>query len=53
LKANANIKAAALNIASAQFQFSVAYEKYISTKIIAEKGLTPLFKVRRSRRREL
>lgn len=45
LKANANIKAAKLDIADAGLELGCPYSKDLSTKIITEKGLTPLFKI--------
>jgi hypothetical protein len=51
LKATANVGAAKLDIADASLSLNVAFEKNIGTKIVAEKGLTPLFKVRRGRER--
>jgi len=49
LKATANVGAARLDIADASLALNVAFEKNIETKFVAEKGLTPLFKVRRGR----
>jgi len=51
LKATANIGADKLDIADASLSLNIAFEKNIGTKIVAEKGLTPLFKVRRGRER--
>ena len=45
LKANANIKLPALDIADAKFEFSSAFARGLETKIITAEGLTPLFKV--------
>lgn len=45
LKANANIEAPALDIADATFNFSTQFSRGLETKIVAEGGLTPLFKV--------
>jgi hypothetical protein len=49
LKANANIGATKLDIADASLQLGIAVAKSMSTKIIAEQGLTPLFRIRRTR----
>jgi hypothetical protein len=46
LKANANINAANLDIADAKFEFGATFYRGIDTKIIAQSGLTPLFKVK-------
>ena len=51
LKATANVGAARLDIADASLALNVAFEKNIGTKFVAEKGITPLFKVRRGRER--
>ena len=51
LKANANIGTRKLDIADANLDLGIAFEKNIETKVVAEKGLTPLFKVRRGRER--
>jgi len=45
LKANANIQATNFDIANAEFSFSPAFSGGLETRIIAQKGLTPLFKV--------
>ncbi len=45
LKAKGEIEAAKLDIAGANFNFEISFSKDLSTKIIAEKSLTPLFKV--------
>ena len=46
LKANANIeKASGSNIADASLGLSVVKNKNISTKVVAEHGITPLFRV--------
>jgi hypothetical protein len=45
LKANANIDAISIDIADAKFQFSTIFSKGLETKIMAQSGLTPLFKV--------
>ena len=45
LKANANIEATKLDIADAKFDFGATFSKGMDTKIIAQSGLTPLFKV--------
>lgn len=44
LEATGNITTGALDIADTNANFEVTYTKGVSTKIIAEKGLTPLFK---------
>ena len=44
LKANGDVEAAKLDIADAELGLEVRYSKDLSTKIIAEEGLTPLFK---------
>ena len=49
LKANANIGATKLDIADASLQLGIAIARSMSTKIIAEQGLTPLFRIRRTR----
>lgn len=49
LKANANIGATKLDIADASLELGIAISKSMSTNIIAEQGLTPLFRVRRTR----
>jgi len=46
LKANANLNAKNLDIADAKFEFSATFHKGLDTKIIAQTGLTPLFKVK-------
>ncbi|HKB45388.1 MAG TPA: hypothetical protein VKC90_13405 [Chitinophagaceae bacterium] len=51
LKANANINSSNLDIADAQFNFSSSFLKGLETKIIAQRGLTPLFKVKGLRNR--
>lgn len=45
LKANANVNATKIDIADAKFEFSTQFSKGLDTKIVAEAGLTPLFKV--------
>jgi hypothetical protein len=50
LKARGNITATKLDIADMQLQLYIAFERDLSTKILAEQHLTPLFKVRRSRK---
>ncbi|MBN1340097.1 MAG: hypothetical protein JXA03_12280 [Bacteroidales bacterium] len=45
LKATANVSASDFDIADAAFEFAPAFSKGLETKIIAEKGITPLFKV--------
>lgn len=45
LKANAKITATKLDIADTSFKFSASYSNQLDTEIIAQKGLTPLFKV--------
>lgn len=45
LKANANIDAINIDIADAKFQFSAIFFRGLETKIIAQSGLTPLFKI--------
>ncbi|MDB5128351.1 hypothetical protein [Mucilaginibacter sp.] len=45
LKATANVQAADIDIADAQFGFKAAFSKGIDTKIIAQNNLTPLFKL--------
>lgn len=45
LRANANIDAKKLDIADAKFDFGATFSKGMDTKIIAQSGLTPLFKV--------
>jgi len=47
LKANANINAPKIDIADASFHFSCIHEKEVGLKIIAEGGLTPLFKAQK------
>ena len=47
LKANANLNAAQIDIADVSFNFSVKSEKDVSTKFIAQHGLTPLFKAQK------
>ena len=49
LKANANVGAKKLDIADVSLELGIAFEKNIETKIVAEQGITPLFKVRRGR----
>jgi hypothetical protein len=44
LKASGEVKTANLDIADADLGFELSYSKDLSTKIVAEKGLTPLFK---------
>lgn len=46
LKANANIEATKLDIADAKFEFGATFYKGLDTKIIAQTGLSPLFKVK-------
>lgn len=45
LKANADIQAANLDIADAKFNFSTVFSKGIGTKFVANKGITPLFRI--------
>lgn len=45
LKANANIDAKKLDIADAKFDFGATFSKGLDTKILAQSGLTPLFKI--------
>jgi hypothetical protein len=45
LKANGQINAGNINIADVNANFQTVYSKNIHTRIIAEEGLTPLFKV--------
>jgi hypothetical protein len=45
LKANANVNTANIDVADVKFDFSVQYAKGLETKIIAEDGITPLFKI--------
>lgn len=45
LKANANANAPGLDIADAKFEFGASLYKGLDTKIVAQEGLTPLFKV--------
>lgn len=45
LKASANVEAKKLDIADAKFDFGTTFSKGMNTKIIAQSGLTPLFKV--------
>lgn len=45
LKANANVSAPAIDIADASFNLSGQYVRGLDTMIIAEEGLTPLFKI--------
>lgn len=45
LKATANVNAPDFDIADAEFNFMPAFSRGLETKIIAEKGITPLFKV--------
>jgi len=47
LKANANIGASKIDIADASLDFSIQSAKDMNTTIIAQEGLTPLFKVRK------
>jgi hypothetical protein len=47
LVANANIDAKALDIANVAFDFGATFTRGMDTKIIAQQGLTPLFKTRR------
>jgi hypothetical protein len=47
LKANANLEIAKIDIADAAFDFSIQSESGLDTKIIAHKGLTPLFNAKR------
>jgi len=47
LKANVGIGTANINIADASLDFSIQSAKDLSTTIIAQEGLTPLFKVRK------
>ena len=44
LKAKADVEAVKLDIADASLDLGVSYSKDLSTKIIADEGLTPLFK---------
>ena len=44
LKANANVDIVDIDIANAEFKFSPAFSRGLETRIIAQKGLTPLFK---------
>lgn len=46
LKATANIGTEAIDIADASANFEHAFHKDIGTKIVAEQGLTPLFKLK-------
>jgi hypothetical protein len=45
LKANANVKAATIDIADASLQFGIQFSRGLETKVIAEKGMTPLYRV--------
>ncbi|GHV32419.1 hypothetical protein FACS1894177_08510 [Bacteroidia bacterium] len=47
LKANANLSLAKIDIADAAFDFSTQFAKNLNTTIIAQEGLTPLFKARK------
>jgi hypothetical protein len=51
LKAKADISATGLDIADASANFQCSFSKDLSTKIIAETGLTPLFKIGRVKSR--
>lgn len=51
LKANGNAQAGSIDIADANFNFSSTFTKDLSTNIIADNGLTPLFKVAKVRNR--
>lgn len=51
LKAKANITAAKLDIADADLNLECTFSKDLSTKIISEQGLTPLFKISRIKSR--
>lgn len=44
LKAKGEIEAAKLDIADAELDFELSFSKDLSTKIMAEESLTPLFK---------
>src|SRR5688572_12513976 len=46
LKANASVDAPKLDIADAKFELGAIFSKGLETKIIAQTGLTPLFKVK-------
>ena len=46
LKAKGNINAPTIDIADAEAEFTATFYKGMDTKIIAEKGLTPLLKVK-------
>ena len=45
LRANGELSQKQMDIASAEAQFEMVFSKDMSTKIIAQEGLTPLFKV--------
>ncbi|MCK8521969.1 hypothetical protein M0D21_10350 [Aquimarina sp. D1M17] len=53
LKASADIQINSLSITDTDLQFANAFSKDLSTTIIAQSGLTPLFKVSKVRRRLL
>lgn len=45
LKANANIDVPNIDIADGKFEFSTQFSRGLDTRIVAEKGITPLFKI--------
>ena len=51
LKATANIATNAIDITDTSFEFVDSFSKDVSTSLIARKGLTPMFKVSKVRRR--
>ena len=52
LKAKGEVEAAKLDIADAEIGFELLYSKDVSTKVIAETALTPLFKVSKLKSRK-
>ncbi len=45
LKANANVNAPSIDIADAEFKFSGQFSRGLDTRIIAQEGINPLFKI--------